>query len=160
MAHGHISLSLFPPWFARSALTGALLAQPESVVIDLRLHCTPAVPQASRSSHSRWATFPCLYFAKYRPSARTIAHRSSHSRWATFPPRSVSSSAPVPVLRPWSSLPDRPECARAIPQAPRAPPWPVPSSLVSPRRETERHHRTHVPPPVVGSRASVRDRAI
>uniref|UniRef100_A0A804N3S1 Acireductone dioxygenase n=1 Tax=Zea mays TaxID=4577 RepID=A0A804N3S1_MAIZE len=45
---GHPSVCLFPPWFARSALTGALLAQPEPAAVDPRLHRTAAVPKHSR----------------------------------------------------------------------------------------------------------------
>jgi hypothetical protein len=43
----------FPLLFALFALTVAFLAQPEPATVDPRLHRTPAVLQASRSSHSR-----------------------------------------------------------------------------------------------------------
>jgi hypothetical protein len=44
---GHPSVCLFPPWFARSALTEALLAQLEPAAINPRLHRTPPSPSAS-----------------------------------------------------------------------------------------------------------------
>jgi hypothetical protein len=49
---GHPSVRPFTLWFVQSALTGALLAQLESAVVDPRLHCLPAILQALLGSHS------------------------------------------------------------------------------------------------------------
>jgi hypothetical protein len=46
----------------------------------------------------------------------------------------------MPVWRPWSSLPDLPDCAQASPRASRAPPWPASSSPANSRSGTEWRH--------------------
>jgi hypothetical protein len=73
----------------------------------------------------------CPYFSICRPGFCAIARRSKSTRRWAAPPRSTPSSAPVPVLCPWLSPPCRPECARVLPQPPRA----LPSSCPRLRRD-------------------------
>jgi hypothetical protein len=110
---------------------------------SLRLRrCPVTLVFPLKVSNLRVSLFPCLLPWSSRDCSPELISA------AVSPPRrwSAPSSVPVPTLCPWSSPPDHPERARAIPQASGAPPWPVPSSLASSHRGTERRHRACVRP--------------
>jgi hypothetical protein len=118
---------------------------------------SPPFPRCSSVS-SRGEQPPCAPVSLFTTLVftRLLAGVGPRHRWAT-PPCSAPSMAPAPALCPQSSLPCRHEHTQVFPQAPRAPPWPSPSSPARPRHEVERRHYTHDRSPAVGSRTSIQD---